>query len=505
MASVLLSFTQWSWQNWVFVGVSAFFVFALLEQLSHWRKRKWLPGPFWTWPFVGGLFQMVLDPFTFWDKQENYGSLSWNALFGKFFVFSRDTETSIKIFKNNAPDALKIVLHPNAVTLLGEGNIAFMQGAGHKELRKRLLPLFTKKALGLYVKLQEAAIREHFDNWMKMKQPLTMRPLVRDLNVDTSQTVFVGPYLDQSLRKEFAKNYLQMNEGFLAFPISLPGTTLWKAVKARENVVRTLTECARLSKLRMSQDVEPECLLDFWMQNTVKEIEEAKNAGLPPPPHSSDYDVACTALDFLFASQDASTASLAWTCALCLTDHPEVLNRVREEQHRLRPNGEPITPDLLASMTYTYQVMMEILRYRPPATLVPHIALEDFQLSEDYKVPKGSLVIPSVWGACHQGFTNPFSYDPDRWSPERGEATKHGKNFLVFGSGPHYCMGKQYAMNHIMTFIAIMSTCCDMKRHRTSKSEEIVYGPTIFPGDGVIVDMTRKEFHETKPVELVSA
>jgi hypothetical protein len=53
-------------------------------------------------------------------------------------------------------------------------------------------------------------------------------------------------------------------------------------------------------------------------------------------------------------------------------------------------------------------------------------------------------------------------------------------------------MGKQYAMNHIMTFIAIMSTCCDMNRHRTKQSEEIVYGPTIFPGDGVIVTMERK-------------
>jgi cytochrome P450 family 710 subfamily A protein len=498
----LLAFTQWSWQNWLFLAVSAIFFFALLEQISLWRKRKWLPGPLFTWPFVGGIFEMVLNPYTFWDQQENYGSLSWNSLFGRFFVFSRDTETSIKIFKNNSPDALRIVLHPNAVRLLGEGNIAFMQGEKHKELRKRLLPLFTKKALGLYVRLQEKAIREHFDKWIKMKGPIEMRPLVRDLNVETSQTVFVGPYLDEDQRKEFANNYRMMNEGFLAFPISLPGTTLWKAIRARKNVVATLAECARRSKLRMAEKKgEPECLLDFWMQNTVQEIKEAKEAGLPAPPHSTDYEIACTTLDFLFASQDASTASLTWTCALCLTDHPEILTRVRAEQHKLRPNGEAITPELLAQMTYTNQVMLEILRYRPPATLVPHVALQDFELSENYKVPKGSFVIPSVWGACHQGFSNPFEYDPDRWSPERGEEKKHGKNFLVFGSGPHYCMGKQYALNHLMTFLAIMSTSCEMKRHRTPTSDSIVYGPTIFPGDGVIVTIEPKEFAETKPVE----
>jgi cytochrome P450 family 710 subfamily A protein len=205
--------------------------------------------------------------------------------------------------------------------------------------------------------------------------------------------------------------------------------------------------------------------------------------------------VACTTLDFLFASQDASTASLVWTCGLALTGNPDVLAKVRAEQLKLRPNDDPLTTDVLGDMPYTNQVVMELLRYRPPATLVPHIALKDFQLTDDVNVPEGSLVVPSVWGACHQGYTNPNTFDPDRFSQERGEDRKYGKNFLTFGSGPHYCLGKQYAINHLMSFLSIMSINVDMNRHRTPESETIVYGPTIFPADGVIADMKEKKYY----------
>lgn len=161
----LLELDTWtSPVNWAYLLTSAVVVFFLADHLSTLRKRKSLPGPLFAWPFFGAIFEMVWDPTNFWDRQETFGPLSWNALFGKFMVYSRDTDTSIKIFKHNSPEELKIVLHPNAVRLLGEDNIAFMQGPGHKELRKRLLPLFTKKALGVYLNIQEKAIREHLAN-----------------------------------------------------------------------------------------------------------------------------------------------------------------------------------------------------------------------------------------------------------------------------------------------------------------------------------------------------
>lgn len=48
--------------------------------------------------------------------------------------------------------------------------------------------------------------------------------------------------------------------------------------------------------------------------------------------------------------------------------------QVREEQTRLRPDLDAlVTGDVLNEMTFTRQVVKEILRYRPPAPMVPQV------------------------------------------------------------------------------------------------------------------------------------
>lgn len=177
------------------------------------------------------------------------------------------------------------------------------------------------------------------------------------------------------------------------------------------------------SKIAMRKEgAQPVCLLDFWMADTNQRLDEWEKAkseskdpeSVPQPPHSTDYEIGSTVLDFLFAAQDASSASLTWVCHF-LSKHPDVLEKVREEQSRVRPdNSEPLTLAVLNQMTYTRQVVREVLRIRAPATLVPHMALNNFKLSDDVVIPKGTLVVPSVYSSSFQGFSNPHTFDPDR-------------------------------------------------------------------------------------------
>lgn len=76
---------------------------------------------------------------------------------------------------------------------------------------------------------------------------------------------------------------------------------------------------------------------------------------------------------------------------------------MREEQLRLRPDpSAPLTSEVLNEAKYTRQVVKEILRFRPPAPMVPQTVQKPFKLTEDYTAPAGSMVIPSVWAACMQ-------------------------------------------------------------------------------------------------------
>jgi hypothetical protein len=72
----------------------------------------------------------------------------------------------------------------------------------------------------------------------------------------------------------------------------------------------------------------------------------------------------------------------------------------------------PLTADLLAQMKYTKQVALEVLRFRPPAPMVPHIAAVAYPLTPAYTVPKGTIVFPSVFEASHQVTHNSPSQRP---------------------------------------------------------------------------------------------
>lgn len=71
----------------------------------------------------------------------------------------------------------------------------------------------------------------------------------------------------------------------------------------------------------------PRCLMDFWAQRCLEEIKEAAEQQVPPHQHTTDRAMADTIMDFLFASQDATTAAVVWVTVL-MADYPDVLQKV---------------------------------------------------------------------------------------------------------------------------------------------------------------------------------
>ncbi|CAH2059417.1 unnamed protein product [Thlaspi arvense] len=477
-----------------YIIVSALLLFLLLEQLSYIRKKGNLPGPLFVLPIIGNAVSVVRDPTSFWYKQSaaagTFPGLSANYLVGKFIVYIRDTELSHQIFSNVRPDAFHFVGHPFGKKLFGDHNFIYMFGDDHKSVRRQIAPNFTPKALSTYSALMQLNILRHLRHWEEnFTGPVSLRTLVRELNLETSQTVFVGPYLDKEARNRFRTDYNIFNVGTMTLPIDLPGFAFHEARLAVKRLANILAVCAGKSKARMAAGEEPTCLIDFWMQPIVAEIE----SGNPAPPHSTDEEIGGFLFDFLFAAQDASTSSLLWAVAQ-LDSEPEVLSRVREEVGRIwSPESNAlITVDQLAEMKYTLSVAREVVRYRPPATMVPHVAAVDFPLTKSYTVPKGTIVFPSVFDSSFQGFTEADRFDPDRFSETRKEEQVFKRNFLAFGWGPHQCVGQRYALNQLVLFIAMFSMLLNFKRLPSDGCDEIVYCPTISPKDGCTVFLSKR-------------
>ncbi|EGG14007.1 cytochrome P450 family protein [Cavenderia fasciculata] len=457
--------------------------FAIHQQYILYQKKGSLPGPSFVPPFVGMLFQLILTPFDFYQNQEKYGLISWTSILNKFVLFVVDAEMTRQVFKE---ENAKLFLSLGAKKILTEKAIPYIEGVPHRQLRKQLLPLFTIRALSSYLPIQEAIVNENIQSWLKDGK-MNARNQCRDLNMMVSTGVFVGSNTDKTMREEIAKNFFIMNEGFLCFPIDLPGTTLRKAIRARERLVELFTIVIENSRKRMGQGDKPESLIDLWVEYFLS-CDESERDEL------SNDTIIYTLLSFMFASQDALTSSLVWTVRL-MAQHPDVLARVRAEQFRLRPSNQKLNLEVMREATYTRQVVNEILRFRPPAVMVPHENIEEIKVG-DIVVPKHSLILPSIWSAHFQdgGFKDPYNFDPDRFNSERKEEVSCAKNYLVFGAGPHYCIGRELAKNQIEVFLTQMAMTTNWEHVPTAGGDEIIFGPTIFPKDGCNITINPRNY-----------
>lgn len=102
------------------------------------------------------------------------------------------------------------------------------------------------------------------------------------------------------------------------------------------------------------------------------------------------------------------------------------------------------------------------------------------------------MVIPTTYPALHdpEAYPNPDYFDPDRWIS--GTAEQQTKNWLVFGTGPHYCLGQTYAQLNLMAMVGKASMCMDWKHEVTPLSEKIKVFATIFPQDDCLLEFTQR-------------
>jgi sterol 22-desaturase len=416
----------------------------------------------------------------------------------RFVVLAGTRDMSRKIF--NSPAFVKPCVVDAAFKLLRPENWVFLDGKAHVDYRKGLNGLFTRQALEMYLPGQEEVYDRYFKRFTDRTQELGGKaepwmPIFRELMCAVSCRTFVGHYMNEKVVKKIAHDYYLITAALelVNFPIILPFTKSWYGKKAADMVLDEFSKCAAKSKARMSAGGEANCISDAWIrqiQDSAKYRErlaqgEKVDTSEKPPQVLRDFtdlEISMTIFTFLFASQDATSSACTWLFQQ-LANRPDWLDKVREENLRLRggDRNKRFTLEMLESMVYTRAVVKETLRYRPPVIMVPYMAKKDYPVTENYTVKKGSMVIPSVWPATHdpEAYPNPDVWDPERWIS--GDADKQVKNWLVFGTGPHYCLGQTYAQLNLMAMIGKASMLLDWTHFPTSKSEDIEVFATIFP------------------------
>lgn len=92
-------------------------------------------------------------------------------------------------------------------------------------------------------------------------------------------------------------------------------------------------------------------------------------------------------------------------------------------------------------------------------------------------MPSGSLVIPSFYNSLHdpEVYPEPDKFYPERWLDQKGLANSNPKNYLVFGSGPHKCIGLEYAQMNIALALATAVAMMNFEHELTPLSNKVEY------------------------------
>jgi C-22 sterol desaturase len=371
---------------------------------------------------------------------------------GRFVVIASTRDLARKVF--NSPAYVSPCVVDVAKKILRRDNWVFLDGKSHVEYRKGLNGLFARQAMGMYLPGQEEVYDTYFKKWLdisKSGKPVPFMPEFRDINCAVSLRTFVGHYISDEAVKEIADNYYKITAALelVNFPIILPFTKTWYGKRCADYVFKEFCACAAKSRKAMEAGGVPGCTMDSWIKSMIDAKTSAKAKedaarGLPQIRQFTDMEISMTVFTFLFASQDASSSATTWQFQL-LADRPDVMKIVREEQLRVR-DGDPykkLDLDMIDKMVYTRAVVKEQLRYRPPVIMVPYEVKKSFQITPEYKIPKGSMVVPTLYPSLHdpEAYHDPETFNPNRWL-EGGEAEAARKNWLVFGSGPHVCLGQ---------------------------------------------------------------
>lgn len=311
-----------------------------------------------------------------------------------------------KVF--NSPSFVKPCVVDVAHKLLGADNWVFLDGKAHVEYRKGLNGLFTRKALNSYLPGQEEVYNKYFKRFVEVTEGKGGKPTpfmheFREIMCAVSCRTFIGHYLPQEALKRIADDYYLITHALelVNFPIIIPFTKTYYGQKTSRMVLKEFSKCAAKSKVKMRAGGKPDCIMDAWVMQMVKSEEwnKAQESGkstegmVKPSPllrMFNDYEIAQTVFTFLFASQDATSSACTWLFQVT-AQQPDVLDRIREENLRVRGGdvNAAVDMDQLESMTYTRAVIRELLRWRPPVTMVPYVAKKPFPITDTYTAPKG--------------------------------------------------------------------------------------------------------------------
>lgn len=230
------------------------------------------------------------------------------------------------------------------------------------------------------------------------------------------------------------------------------------------------------------KDIEQDCAPASLIKTLLNQREALLEKGETEELTTEDIKGAAGAV--YAAGQDTTWSTLV-VFVLNMVLHPEIQDKAQAMLDEVVGNDRLPTFEDRSRLPYIDFIVQETLRWCPVSPVgVPHRSIED----DEYKgmlIPKGSFVYANARAMCYdeKTFSNPESFNPDRYVP-RSEGGA-GEPFPVgqFGFGRRICVGKHLAEASVWIVIAQLLATMRIEKQIGEDGREIT--PTVEVTNGL--------------------
>ncbi|CAE5963031.1 unnamed protein product [Arabidopsis arenosa] len=417
-------------------------LFYWIYQSRNPKSNEKLPPGSMGFPIFGETFEFMKphDAFQFptfiKERIIRHGPLFRTSLFGAKVIISTDIELNMEIAKkNHVPSLTKSIAQ-----LFGENNLFFQSKESHKHVRNLTFQLLGSQGLKLRV-MQDIDLltRIHMDERAR-KGCLDVKEISSKILIECLAKKVTGD-MEPETAKELALCWRCFPSGWFRFPLNLPGTGVYKMMKARKRMLKLLKETV-LKKRASGEEFGEFFKIIFGGAETMS------------------IDNAIEYIYTLFLLANETTPRILAATIKLISDNPKVMQELqREHAGIVRGKTEKetsLTWEEYKAMTFTQMVINESLRITSTAPTVFRIIDHEFQVGS-YKIPAGWIFM----GYPNDHF-NPKNYDdPLVFNPWRWEGKDLGaivsRTYIPFGAGSRLCVGAEFAKLQMAIFIHHLS------------------------------------------------
>ncbi len=354
--------------------------------------------------------------------------------------------------------------------LLGE-SLFVQDGEDHRIKRRLIMPAFHRESLHHYLTTMEDVTLRYLEKWEQMEQFGWLHQF-KQFTFEIASTLLTGSAPGDET-EHLSELFNILTAGFITVPIRASWSPYGKALAAREELLRYIDRAIENRRKNPTNDA---------LSLLVQTRDEEGNA-------LSNEELRAQTLLLLFAGHETS-ASMLTSLAMVLPSHPHVWEKARQEQESLNIQGR-LTMEHLRQMPYLEQLLKETERMYPPVPAGFRGVVEEFEFN-GYRVPKGWTALYMI-NAAHRDpavYTEPYQFDPERFSPQRNEGSVPF-SLVGFGGGARVCVGFAFAQQEMKVILSHL-----LRRYTwelvPGQNLNTVYRPTLFPKDGLQVIFKRR-------------